>query len=333
MAETPMFEAGGLEPAVARALAEDGRRIVITGAGGWIGLATLDLLAAALGDRFEKRVRAFGSTTRALRLADGAQVLQRPLADMAWLPSEPTLVLHTAFLTKDRAEAMDEDAYIAANRAISEAVLKALGPIGAEAVFVASSGAAAKADDPDAAPAMRLYGSLKREDEERFADWAHETGKRAVIARIYALTGPYINKPGAYAIASFLADAMAARPIEVRAPRQVVRAYVAIRELMSLVFAGLQPASGVLRFDSGGDPLELGEIAGVVAAQVPGGSVSRAAITTAPADIYHGDDTAYRALLQDHGIAHIPLAQQVAEMAQWLENDRRGPLPAEQSRM
>lgn len=310
--------AEGLEPEVVRALVEDGRRIVITGAGGWIGLATLDMLAAALGDKFEKRVRAFGSSTRALRLADGAQVLQRPLADMAWLPHAPTIVLHTAFLTKDRAEAMDEEAYIAANRAISETVLKALNPIGAEAIFVASSGAAAKADDPDASAAMRLYGALKREDEERFAAWADETGHRAVIARIYALTGPYINKPGAYAIGSFLADALAGRAVEVRAPKRVVRAYVAIRELMSLVFANLQPTSGVLRFDSGGEPLELGEIAGVVAAQT-GGSVARAEITTGPADIYHGDDAAYRALLRDHAIAPIPLAQQVAEMIAWLK--------------
>ncbi|MBB3955806.1 NAD-dependent epimerase/dehydratase family protein [Novosphingobium sediminicola] len=310
--------AEGLAPEVVQALVEDGRRIVITGAGGWIGLATLDLLAAALGDKFEKRVRPFGSNTRALRLADGSQVLQRPLADMAWLPKEPTIVLHTAFLTKDRAEAMDEAAYIAANRAISESVLKALNPIGAEAIFVASSGAAAKADDPDASAAMRLYGALKREDEERFAAWADETGHRAVIARIFALTGPYINKPGAYAIASFIDDAIAGRPVEVRAPRQVVRAYVAIRELMSLAFAASLAPSGVLRFDSGGEGMELGEIAGVVAAQT-GTSVQRAQITTGPADIYHGDDAAYRALLADYGIAPVPLAAQVAEMIAWAQ--------------
>lgn len=308
----------GLEPSVASALVEDGRRIVITGAGGWIGLATLDLLAAVLGDRFEKRVRAFGLNTRALRLADGSQVLQRPLADMAWLPKEPTIVLHTAFLTKDRAEAMDEAAYIAANRAISESVLKALNPIGAEAIFVASSGAAAKVDDPDAGAAMRLYGALKREDEERFAAWADETGHRAVIARIYALTGHHINKPGAYAIASFINDAIAARPVEVRAPRRVVRAYVAIRELMSLAFAALLAPKGVLRFDSGGEPMELGEIAGVVAAQT-GAGVRRAEITTGPADIYHGDDAAYRALLAEFGIAPVPLAAQVAEMIAWAQ--------------
>lgn len=225
-------------------------------------------------------------------------------------------MLHTAFLTKDRAEAMDEAAYIAANRAISEMVLDALDPIGAEAIFLASSGAAAKADDPQASAAMRLYGTLKREDEQRFDGWAQDTGKSAVIARIYALTGPYMNKPGAYAMGSFIEDALAGRPVAVHAPRQVVRAYVAIRELMSLVFAAMQPASGVLRFDSGGEPMELGAIAAIVAAQT-GGSAARAPITQTPADIYHGDGAAYHALLREHGIAPIPLPAQVAEMIAW----------------
>jgi nucleoside-diphosphate-sugar epimerase len=158
-----------LESAIADRLLADRRRIIITGAGGWLGLATLDLLARALGDGFDKRVRAFGSSTRTLRLRDGTQVLQRPLTDLVWLPAEPSLLLHFAFLTKDRAETMSEADYRAANRAISDAVLSALEPIGAQAVFLASSGAAAKADDPAAHAAMRLYGAMKRDDEDAFA--------------------------------------------------------------------------------------------------------------------------------------------------------------------
>ena len=302
-----------LEPHVAEALVADGRRIVITGAGGWIGLATLDLLAAALGADFVKRVVCFGSTTRALRLADGTPILQRPLADMAWLPHAPTLVLHTAFLTKDRAEDMTEADYRAANRAITQTVLDALGPIGAEGVFVASSGAAAKADDPAASPAMRLYGAMKRDDEAAFADWARRTGHRAVIARLYALAGPRINKPQAYAIASFLADALAGRAIEVRSPREVVRAYVAVREVMSLVFALLGQRDGVVRFDSGDVPMELGEVAAVVAALCPGASVTRAPITDPAGDIYHADGQSYAALLAEHAITPVPLADALAE--------------------
>jgi UDP-glucuronate decarboxylase len=312
----------GLQAGIAERLLADGRRIVITGAGGWLGLATLELLNAALGDALPKRVAAFGRETRALRLRDGTQVLQRPLADMAWLPAKPTLVLHLAFLTKDRAESMNEDAYRAANHAIGDMVLDALNTIGAQAVFLASSGAAALTDAP--APAMRLYGAMKREDEERFAHWANTHGRRAVIARIHNISGPHMNKHGAYALASFMLDALAGRPIVVRAPRPVIRSYVAIRELMGLAFALLMDDTpGVVRFDSGGTPLELGEVAQVVADAVPGAKVERAPITEPLADRYHGDGALYSMLLTQHGLDPVDLVTQVSQALDDLRNSIR----------
>lgn len=291
-----------------------GQRIVVTGAGGWLGLATLDLLAQALGDGFDKRVRAFGSTTRELRLRDGTRLLQRPLADLAWLPAQPTVVLHFAFLTKDRAETMSEAAYRAANRAITATVLDALDKIGATAVFVASSGAATKADDPAASPAMRLYGAMKRDDEDAFAAWAQRSGKRAVIGRIFNITGPYMNKHQAYAFASFMQDALAGRAIAVKAPRPVIRSYVAIRELLGLILALVTAQEGgVERFDTGGEVLELGDVAQAIADAVPGAQVQRAGITDPDADRYHGDGAHYAALLARHGVAAVDLATQVTE--------------------
>jgi nucleoside-diphosphate-sugar epimerase len=303
-----------LEPAVAARLTDGKDRIVVTGAGGWLGMAVLDLLARALGDGFDKRVRAFGSSTRVLRLEDGTQLLQRPLDELAWLPAEPTLLLHLAFLTKDRAETMSEADYRAANRAISRMVLDQMKRIGTRAVFLASSGAAMKAEDPAASAAMRLYGAMKRDDEDAFAAWAQAQGKRAVIGRIFNITGPYMNKHHAYAFASFMGDALAARPIAVRAPREVVRSYVAIRELASLIFALLlEEGAGVARFDTGGQVLELGAVARAVAAQVPGAQVERASVGESPADLYHGDGAAYAALLAHHGIAPVGLDDQIAE--------------------
>ena len=86
-----------------------------------------------------------------------------------------------------------------------------------------------------------------------------------MIARLFNLSGPYINKHQAYALAQFILDAQAGRPVEVRAPKPVYRSFVSIRELMSLAFALLgQSTSGVTRFDSGGEVLELGVIHGVV---------------------------------------------------------------------
>lgn len=308
-----------LDAAIAGRLARGDQHIAIAGAGGWIGLATLDLLEQALGDDLAHRVSCYGSSARALTLRSGRSVMQAPLGALATLDAPRIWLLHFAFLTKDRAESMSDADYRAANDAISATVLDVARTLPVEALFVASSGAATKVDDPAASAAMRLYGQMKRDDETRFADWATAQGRRAVIGRIFNVTGPYINKHQAYAIANFIQDALAGRPIAVRAPREVFRAYVAIRELMSLVFALMAGDDGaVARFDSGGDPMELGAVAQVVADMLGGGPVERAAISEPVPDRYVGDDTAYAALLRRHGITPVPLGQQIIETADYM---------------
>ena len=308
-----------LNPAVSRMIAQSGKRVVITGAGGWLGMATLELLAEALGDAAHTRVVCIGSSARSLALRGGQTFGQLALADLGSLPAEPTWLLHYAFLTKDRAETMDEGEYTAANRAISRFVVESLDSIGTEAVFLASSGAAYRAEDDSASPGMRLYGALKAEEEQRFADWAVARDRRAVIARLFNLSGPYINKHQAYALAQFILDAQAGRPVEVRAPKRVYRSFVAISELISLAFALLgQSRTGVTRFDSGGDVLELGEVASAVNRVLNGGGVNRAALTQAGEDRYAGNGSAYAALLAKHAITSVSLDDQIADTAHYL---------------
>jgi nucleoside-diphosphate-sugar epimerase len=308
----------GLSPNVAANLRVSPHRVVVTGCSGWLGRATLELLRNCLGEAFDRRVAGFGSSRRRIELANGETFEQRPLAELSQLDPRPTLLLHFAFLTKDRAEQMDEPAYRAANAAISRTVLDALGPIGVEAAFVASSGAAASTDNPDASPAMRLYGSLKRADEDAFAAWARQSKRRVAIGRIHNLSGPHINKLESYALASFIVDALGGGPIRVLAPHGVVRGYVAIRELMSLAFALLLDTNpGVIRFDSGGEPVELGELAEVVARRFPECRIERPPRIDG-SDRYVGDDRGYRALLTAAGIKPVPLARQVLETADYL---------------
>lgn len=304
---------------IVTALRQSPQRIVVTGASGWLGRATLDLLHDALGDAFATRVVCFGSQRGEVWLSPTRVVEQRPLSELGALPAQPTLLLHFAFLGKDRAEAMAEPEYRAANRAIRQTVLDALDRIGVEAVFVASSGAARHADDPSASPAMRLYGTLKREDEDAIATWAEANAARAVIGRIFNISGPHINKVDSYALSSFLLDALAGGPVVVRARNEVRRSYVTIRELMSLVFALLlEGREGITRFDSGGETIELGELARIIASSMDC-SVERPTLRTGAADIYLGGDQSYRHLLTRHGIASVPLAEQIAETATFLK--------------
>ena len=308
-----------LSPSVRTALRDSDRRIVMTGAGGWLGLATLELLSDALGPALEARVVCFGASRRMLTLIDGREIEQHPLSDIAHLAPSPSLVLHLAFLTKDRAEEMDEADYRRANRGLSAQLLDSLDAIDARAVFVASSGAARFADDPTRSVAMRLYGELKRADEEAFAAWAEARNRRAVITRLFNIAGPHTNKVRSYALSAFILDALETGSVRVHAPHSVMRGYVAIRELMSLAFALLlAETAGVVRFDSGGEAMELAAVAALVGEQL-GASVERAPLTSMQADIYLGDAATYAGLLAAYDIESVTFAQQIAETRSTLQ--------------
>jgi nucleoside-diphosphate-sugar epimerase len=239
---------------------------------------------------------------------------------MASLSLQPTIVFHLAFLTKDKIAGMPESEYIQANRTLSDTVLQHLGSIGTDRVFLASSGAAAFADKVDAAADVRLYGRLKLRDELAFGAWAGaEVGRRAVIGRIYSLAGPFINKHDTYALASFILDALRHHPIEVKARNRVVRSYVAVRELLSVAIMGLlaKPGDAVVQFDSGGEPMELGSLAQMVA-RILGGHVNRAALSDDAANIYVGDGGTYERLLAQYGISPVSLTDQITETASFL---------------
>jgi len=309
----------------------DDRRVAIVGARGWIGRTAISLLHEALGaEAFARRVVCFGSAEALIDLGDGHTARQRALADLASLERSSTLLLHLAFQTKDKIAGMDPARYEASNRAVSLAVHDALDVIGVDRLFVASSGAAAFVDDPSAAVDLRLYGRLKREDELLFSAWAkaRPDKRRAVIGRIYNVSGPWINKHQTYALASFVLDALEGRSIKVEARRPVLRGYVAVREVMSVILVALLGSEGetVVQFETGGEALELADVAKVVA-RVLGGNVLRAPIEDLAPNRYVGDDAEWQRLLGRCGVEHLPLADQVAETAAWLARETKIPSP------
>ncbi len=303
-----------------------GWRVAVVGAGGWIGLAALEQLHQLLGVKaFRKRVIAYGSKGRRLSLRGALTVDQLPLAEFRFLPRASTLVLHLAFLTQEKAGTMSADEYVARNNLISRQVLEALDPIGAEGVYVASSGAVELAHLPDVHANKALYGRLKLEDEARFSSWAEERGKRAVLSRIYGLSGPYINKLDSYALACFITDVLAERPIAVSAARPVFRSYVAVDELISVVFGLLTDGSvGSTLFDTGTiRGYEMGEIAESVARALDHPLPSTRHHMTEPGeDRYVGDGRIYESLRDRLHVRHVNFREQVRQTARFMAEAR-----------
>ena len=107
---------------IASALTDSDGKIVVTGAGGWLGQATLEMLEQCLGEVFPARVLAFGSRPRALTLRSGRTVECRSLNDLAHVPAEPCIIVHYAFLTKDRLAEFSRESFVKQNDDIGEFV-------------------------------------------------------------------------------------------------------------------------------------------------------------------------------------------------------------------
>lgn len=312
-----------LPAALAHTLRESHWRILVTGASGWLGQAALELLRHALGTAFEQRVLAFGSHAKIIVLRDGSAVHVRPLLELPLLPKHPSLLLHFAYLTREKTSQMPVAAYIDSNRAITHMALEGGTHVGVTRCFVTSSGAvhAALAAPEDPNPAL-LYGQLKLEDEALFQTFSAEaTDRRVLIARLFNLSGPYINKLDAYALASFIRQARAGH-IEVRAPHPVIRSYTSASNLLTLALQQLLEAEAApfLCLETAGDQtVEMAELAEAVRRVVnPAATIARASSTHTPIDRYVGDGTQYRQLLQDFNIPEHALPQQITDTADYL---------------
>jgi len=273
--------------------------VVVTGAGGWLGRAALEL-AHAKG----ATLHAFGSTERTQTVAAEA-ITVRPLTALADLHIENALVLHTAFLTREHA---GENNYAAKNREISATVETFIHRNGARGVFVPSSGAVY-------APPPNPYGEGKLEDEARFA----ALGVPCVAIRVFNLAGPFINKLESYALACILRDLLAKRPVTLRAAHPVWRGYAHVNDVLRLALGLLLRGVSPPVFDSFGEPVELSDLAARAARLLNKPlTLHRPEWQNGAPDFYLGDAAAFLEHASSIDLEPTSLDQQILDTASYL---------------
>ncbi len=249
---------------VAQAVRGSGYRFVVTGARGWLGRATLDLLESALGAELAGRVHALGSSDGTIRTRGGQDLPVRELAATA-LGAGPSLLLHYAYLTKDRLGSMASDEYRRRNAAIRDEVVSWVRSRGVRGVFLPSSGAVyAALGTASDREGRGTYGADKLQDEKLFAGACQAAGARLLVARIFSLSGPHINKHGSYVLAAILLSILNGEPVMLQAQRPVYRSYIAVADLLSIALGWLilEGTPGQMTIDaSSSEILELGELA------------------------------------------------------------------------
>lgn len=306
--------------ALSRALRGADEHIAVTGATGWFGAVALDLLYAALEGQAPSRVTAYASRARDIVVQDGRTVTVRPLADLVHQSPAPTTVLHFAFLTRDKVAGLGVDAYVSQNLAITAAVLDAVAVHRPRRLVVTSSGAVYGTDRGMAADLRgNPYGTLKRIDELALRQAAHEVGGICVIPRVFSVAGPRMTKPELYALGSMIRMATDGGPVTVQARGPVLRSYCGVDEVVAL--ATVMALGGrEVTFDSGGDAVEMVELARVVADVhgLPDGSIRQDRDESVPTNRYVGEPGQMRSLAAGIGMELRPLDALVRSTSEWL---------------
>jgi len=299
-------------PRPLRRLEESGHRIAVTGATGWFGRVTLDLLAAALGpEAFRSRVAVYASRRRQLQVVGVGDVEARPLAELE--PAE--VVLHYAFVTRTQIPADEFDAFVAANVAITARILDAVRSGGVRGLFVTSSGSAQRPD-----LAVNPYGALKALDELAFPEACRRTGASCVVARVFNVAGAHMTRPDAYALGSLVRQVQAGEALRIAAAGAVVRSYAGIEEIVSVALGELLDGRDGCFETGGAHRVEIGELAEVVR-RVLGREdlpIERRRDPQAPDSVYAGDPARLRELAARHGIGLRGLEELVAATAEGL---------------
>ena len=302
-------------------------RVVVTGASGWVGRNAVDLLIGELGAAFADRVVLSASRARQLPTVAGA-IAMLPTPDLVGLaPGPRTLIIHCGFPTQDQVDVMGESAYtdsITRLRVTMQYVIERLGAV--DMVYISSGAATSVQRGEPLAHRTQVYGQAKIDDEETYAKAIARGGGRLCIVRAYALSGPYMTKPGTYALGSLILQAQQHGAIEVTADRPVRRSYMAMDDMLQIAIraVGDLEAGDALRFETAGEVVEVGELARRV---LSGLGYDPAAITrpqigpgAAPND-YLGDPAVLDTLALAAHIAPASLDDQITTTAEWLSQE------------
>jgi UDP-glucuronate decarboxylase len=260
MMHTPSFT-----PELSEMVQKSSCNYVVTGANGWLGRATLEMLCGALGDGFYSRVTALGSRNSEFVTHEGRTHSIQALSGWRPAPGQQLIVFHYAFLTKDKVDDFSVQDYIAYNNTITNAVTSWIATGAVKGVVLASSGAVydhlySRTRDT----AAQLYGRLKYTDEQIFTAVCKAEGCSLIIPRIFNLSGPYINKLKNYALASFIVQGLQTGSITINARHPVLRSYYFVGDLIEICLHILLKKNTATSecFDVAGDEIvELGTLA------------------------------------------------------------------------
>ena len=285
-------------------------RVLVTGAAGWFGRTAIAMTGGA-----SLELLATGSKDQKIEIDGQSQAVHTQTLEII-LAFRPTVIIDSAFVTRERLPVLGHKAYIEANQRIIDESL-AIAAIPSVRKYIGFSSGATKhlAGHSSFSIEENPYAAQKRMYESKMSEITANLQSDISVARVWSVTGSYCTKPQTFAFTDLIAQAKLGL-IEIKAKHLVFRRYCALEDVLAIAMLPTAPGSNPI-FDTGGDLIELGELAKRVVNLVnPNAEIRRQIDPELPSDDYYSDSEDWDGLLQSADLAKDSISEQVTRVAQ-----------------
>jgi len=283
-------------------------KVLITGAAGWFGQTALAMTKAAGLPHM-----ATGSKPGILELDGEYEALQSHnfgiISDF-----QPTVVIDTAFLTREKVAVIGAEKYIEANKALIDCSLKVASLASVRKYVGFSSGAAVHlAGYRSFELSINPYAALKRSFEEKMLEASQFATANISIPRVWSVTGAYLNKAELFAFSNLILQAKSGT-LQIRAEHPILRRYCPAEDVIAIAISQTTQDRPVI-FDTGGELLEIGHLADLVRETVdPLLTVTRSLDPNLPVDDYYSNGEHWSSLSIKHGLHEETALEQLKRL-------------------
>jgi len=290
------------------------RKYTITGASGWLGREFIYFLFNNSLVSSLEEFQLFASKDKKLNFGEFGIAQARSLLDTPEKEVESTeYFVHLAFLTRDKIPQYGLNRYIEINEALTDKSIFLISQCKPRFIINVSSGAVfdSKSKELSIGYAGNPYGFGKLGEERKLIETSLEISANIIIGRLWGCTGRYMPINLAYAISDLIYSALTKREMNVNSAHQVWRRYVDAGEFMYLLSQLVRSESSLL-LDSGGEIIEIGELARLISEQLGKIQLNRPPLAPSKIDDYYPKSNEFNLQAQRLGVNLANLETQVS---------------------
>jgi dTDP-glucose 4,6-dehydratase len=274
-----------------------GARIFITGGTGFVGSWLIEsLLRAGVGASVLVLTRdpeRYYKTNPAVARHPAIQVLQGDVLTFSFPTGEVPFLIHAAMPNPDPqtdAEGMRRVLEFAATHETHRFLFTSSGAVYGKQPPEMTHIPEDYGSETPVTGEITTYGLAKRASEAMLTTYGRQYGFAAVIARLFAFSGPGLPLDRNFAVGNFVRDVLAGGPIRIQGDGTPYRSYLYAADMAAWLWTLLVHGEPFRPYNVGsGDGLTIAELAGVVAeATVPGTpiEIAQKPVSGAPAMRY-----------------------------------------------